>query len=120
MKLELHKAYKTRGGWRAVVVKFHPETQSYLVWHDTPGRDDTVGHSVNGYYEGTPVHPGTTPESYDLIEEWFDLVTHEGWLNFYKDGPGTDIQKTRECADRIANAGRVACIRIKFTEGEGL
>jgi len=47
---------------------------------------------------------------------------HTGWLNIYRDrsryGVG-DLHATRAVADENGRL-RIACIRIQFTEGEGL
>jgi hypothetical protein len=59
----------------------------------------------------------------------YDLVNvpreHEVWINLYdsKDGIGRFYgfaYSSRETADEIFGANRTACVRVKFTEGEGL
>lgn len=47
----------------------------------------------------------------------------EGWLNFYADGSFSQyLHSIRENADDIAEGAkdRVACVKISYTEGEGL
>ena len=41
------------------------------------------------------------------------------WLNIYRDGHNTPYATKYKC-DRQANTDRIACIRIEYTEGEGL
>ena len=61
MKLELHKAYKTRGGWRAVVVNTC-EDGRFLVWHEEDY--DSWYHEPDGRFDAYE-----RPD-YGLIEEW--------------------------------------------------
>lgn len=47
----------------------------------------------------------------------------EGWVNFYDSGEGSFrgySYPSRADADRTAKDERIACIKISFTEGEGL
>ena len=41
------------------------------------------------------------------------------WVNVYGDGAGC-FYKTREVADRYATRSRTECIRVEYTDGEGL
>ena len=48
---------------------------------------------------------------------------HSLWLNVYPEEPGyclVGVHESREVADQYANSSRIACINIKFKEGEGL
>jgi hypothetical protein len=58
----------------------------------------------------------------------YDLVNvpkkHEVWINFYDDDGEGDYDSysypSRAIADESADSNRIACIRVEFTEGEGL
>ncbi len=54
-----------------------------------------------------------------------DLVNvpeeHEAWINLYGgEGDSCYWYSTREVADQCAGTDRIACIKIKFKDGEGL
>lgn len=65
---------------------------------------------------------------YSDIESPYDLVNvpkkHEVWINFYDDDGDGDYDSysysSRAIADESADSNRIACIRVEFTEGEGL
>lgn len=42
------------------------------------------------------------------------------WVNVYPLSFGSDRYETKEQADRGAGRTRIACVRVEFTEGEGL
>lgn len=43
------------------------------------------------------------------------------WVNVYKEGfIQNRTHKTRESADKNSDIGRLACIEVKWTEGDGL
>ena len=71
MKLEVGKQYKTRGGWRAVVVS--EEKDGFKVWHS---KDNMIGQNhitgnVFGAMDNLPA---------DLVEEWQEPEVIEGWV----------------------------------------
>jgi hypothetical protein len=49
---------------------------------------------------------------------------HEVWINFYDDDGEGDYDSysysSRAIADESADSNRIACVRVEFTEGEGL
>ncbi len=62
-------------------------------------------------------------------ESPYDLVNvpkkHELWINLYDSKDGTSrfygfAYSARETADEIFGPNRIACVRVEFTEGEGL
>ena len=61
-------------------------------------------------------------------ESPYDLVNvpkkHEAWINFYDDDGEGDYDSysysSRAIADENADSNRIACVRVGFTEGEGL
>jgi len=44
-------------------------------------------------------------------------TTNEGWVNVYGDRRGS-LYPTREFADAVAHADRIACIRVEWREGQ--
>jgi hypothetical protein len=63
---------------------------------------------------------------YPNKEDFNDIVNvpekHERWANIYNMAQQSYsvLYPTREEADRNAVPGRVACVRLEYTEGEGL
>jgi len=65
---------------------------------------------------------------YSCVNNPYDLVNvpkkHEVWINFYDDDGEGDYDSysysSRAIADENADSNRIACIRVEFTEGEGL
>lgn len=118
MTYELYKPYKTRGGWKAVYLG---EDKDGHVWaHHTIDRQIIAySHLDNGQCIGGGY------ADYDITSEWKEPVLHEGWVNVVKSLDGKFHQlileqhDTKEDADWCAQ-DRIACVRIKFTEGEGL
>jgi hypothetical protein len=60
-------------------------------------------------------------------ENPYDLVNvprkHEVWINFYQHDADTlaiCAYSSQELANKNASRDRTACVRVKFTEGEGL
>jgi hypothetical protein len=61
-------------------------------------------------------------------ENPYDLVNvpkkYEVWINFYDDDGEGDYDSfsysSRAIADESADSTRIACVRVEFTEGEGL
>ena len=44
---------------------------------------------------------------------------HVRWINVYGNR-ASSLYKTREEADKYATLGRTACIKVKYTDGEGI
>lgn len=121
-KFEIGSQWKTRGGWRAVVVD--NEGRYITVWHKKAG-EDILLHYMNGRLQSS------CPGDFDLIEPWVEPKVHDVWINVYKhkyekgwicfgeDSDGYPMA-TKEDADKCAKEGRLACVNVKFKEGEGL
>jgi hypothetical protein len=107
MKFEIGSQWKTRSGCRAVVVE-HTNT-GLVVWHSNY---ETRRHAANGNHD-------PAPSCFDLIEPWVEKKKHDVWVNMYSDSI-TVTHPSKERADfhRVSNC--LACINIKFTEGDGL
>ena len=119
-KFPIGSQWKTHGGWRAVIVDYDGERP--IVWHskDNSIRDiDSTGYDYDGYGIGPGIITGT-----DFIPTpWEGPVVHEGWINVHKLYTEMHFYNRRENADIGKDEGdskRIACIPIKFTEGEGL
>lgn len=58
--------------------------------------------------------------------DFYKLTEHkepkrvQGWMNVYDDGGNSSIFTSEEEARRNAISGRIACVYINATEGEGL
>lgn len=123
MKYEIGSQWKTRGGWRAMVLANDTvgvnDREEYLrVWHSDLSDTIRLQYADNGKNG----HGETN--NYDLIEPWSEPVVHEGWVNIYPPRSSDNVFDcgmigTRKRCDAISK-DRIACVKIKFTEGEGL
>ena len=125
-KFTIGSQWKTRGGWRAVAVGVF-EDGGLLAAHDINGRlheTELIAHCNYGMYSGDL-------RKYDLIEPWAEPIVHDGWVNVIKDNGVVRLGVLHESKEKCNFDGRVykcngllpdiiACVRFKFTEGEGL
>jgi hypothetical protein len=111
MKLEIGKQYKTRGGWRAVVVAGPDENSDYLVWHSDIQK--TLRHLNDGSWKF-----GYDDRTCDLTEEWKEPRKGTLWVNIYPDNTFCSFGK-KEVAD-VYKGTRIACVKVHWTDGEGL
>jgi hypothetical protein len=72
LKLEVGEQYRTRGGWRCVVLRTD-KLGSYMAWHDS--NDEFVWHEPDGGYK---YHTGE--HDHDIIAKWEDPKTHTYWV----------------------------------------
>ncbi len=127
MKYEIGTQWKTRGGWRAMVVDIPERGGSFLVWHSNQPQTPVSHALVDGSRVqscGRIEDADLYKQGYDLIEPWSEPVIHEFFVNFY-DSDYVSGFTTRGAANNHADnemrhQKRIACIKIKFTEGEGL
>ncbi len=114
-KFEIGSQWKTRAGWRAVIVAV--EEGTLKVWYDT--KMDTMQRLRKcGYF-----HDIEKKSDFDLIEPWKEPVVHEGWLDIFQAYEGklkTDMYDTETECKAAEDRETIARIKIKFTEGEGL
>jgi hypothetical protein len=106
IKLEVGKQYKTRGGWRCVVVEDRGGG-NFTVWHS---KDETTKwHIVCGLYN---IFKGINE---DIIAEWSEPKTHEAWvaLQIFDNKQVACIYQTK-----ISKNGILALKKITITEGE--
>jgi len=120
LKFEEGKAYRTRGGWKATVVKICPDARyPVTIWHDYD-KSVSIG-CVSHHLENGKVSGGRGEDSsYDITSEWKELRV--GYMNVYRyDKHGLYLlvsipHLTRKEADNNASPRRVACIKV--TEGQ--
>jgi hypothetical protein len=67
----------------------------------------------------TYVREGMPSFDHSEIEWRVKPMTEVRWVNLY-DGIGAEAFASKEAADDYADARRIACVRVEFTEGEGL
>lgn len=102
--------YRTRGGMKAEVVG---QIQS------APGHWLGVLPKYGSQtWEDSGIWDIRITSDMDLIAPWTDPKTGTVWVNVYDDHFMT--YTTRDYADRHAMSGRLACVSINWTEGEGL
>lgn len=107
--------YKTRDGRKVHVVHVRTDTDWEYpivgIIADTPGYDHWTadGH----LYFGTRGNPS------DLVAEWTEPQTGTVWVNIDADGYYASYH-TRVAADEAAYDDRIACVRVDWTEGDGL
>lgn len=110
------KPIQTRDGYPVRILCIDARTDRPvvgLVIFNANIKEDVYTWFTNGSYS-------VSKHSRDLINV---PVKHEGWLNIYPtNGIEGYFYKTKEEADNAASIimKRIACIKIEFTEGEGL
>ena len=101
----------TRNGEKARIICFDLNNGEYvLVVAFTPGngREGIISTKKDGR------HCTIFDDSvYDLF---MAPVKKEGWLNIYPKNNLSDIQPTKELADRTALQSRVACVKLEWEE----
>ena len=110
-KWKIGKIYKTRDGSDAIIYAIHPN-QKYAV-HGAIYEDDewdAETWQLNGQY-----HLANTNSYSDLMPP--EPTTNEGWVNVYGNRRGS-LYPTREFADAVTRADRIACIRVEWREGQ--
>jgi len=119
-KYPIGSQWKARGGWRAVVVRI-PERGGYIrACHEQ--HDLVVSHRISDGGIVDDYQHVRANKDYDLIEPWKEPRTGEFWVNVYEPWTASEVARysTREIADENAIANRIACVPVKWTEGEGL
>lgn len=118
-EFEIGTQWLTRDGRRAVVINHYINVhgKAFEAWHsETP-----MDNSIKAHDEDGSRHSILMDSDDDLIALWIEPpVVQERWLNIYKDGDIGKLRGTKGEADGQDAGDRIACIKIKFTEGEGL
>ena len=111
--LEVGKMYKTRNGRKIKLVdEAFAGTYFLGVLIEEPPID-----LISGWFR----KDGTTYRgsmSSDLVSEWVEPKTVQGFLNVYD--YGTEFYGSRETADEFARTNLLACVPFNWTEGEGV
>ena len=117
MKYEVGTQWKTRGGWRAVVVTH--DKGLFEVWHDQDG--ETHPHNDGcGLRHRPQTQDRTDWRPYDLISTWEEPRSGTYWFNIYNNHCGNHPSKTKDIAESVATIDRIACVEVNWVEGEGL
>lgn len=123
--------WEHRGGLGLAEAKNIIETfENYPQWF---GRDPTRVFAAAPGQEEVPMPRKDSPapsslgdtlrEARERLEVDPELPTEEVWINIYRSHSGridAGSHESREAADTHASQDRLACISIKFKEGEGL
>lgn len=113
--LDLTKPVQTRDGRTARIICTDAKTSSgfpiIALVADASGNEFLVSHTSDGYYNSSK-----DKHNNNLINI---PEKHEMWVNCY---PGLTARDylTRKAADYAATPARIACVKVTWTDGEGL
>lgn len=112
-----NKPYYRRDEKPAKIVHKFKDGRFLVVWEKEDGVETYYNIHHNGFY----YTPGR-PEHFDLINIPEKI---EGWVIFYKDGTVSKRLSEETKNEYILPANKhkfnqIACIKVSFTEGEGL
>ncbi len=107
-KISTDKTYRTKDGKDVVIF-----TTTAIRSRPVVGQLGGDSYITSWYEDGSYETKGSSPM--DLVEV---MPKHVQWVNVYSFG--VVACDTREEADKGSSSGRIACLRIEFTEGEGL
>ncbi len=105
--------YRTRGGQKAEVVGRYTLVDG--VEHPWVG---SVDGSLGVTWTDSGFWDVDGESRRDLIAPWTEPKKGTVWVNMYDDHFMT--YTTRDYADRHAMSGRLACVSVNWTEGDGL
>lgn len=111
MQLELHKAYRLYNGDKAVAV-------DYLDLEGGIFKLFNVAEEDWHYYLPDGAYEGDRPNPLSVKEEWSEPKRGTLWLNVYEGYRA--VYSSKDAANKAAYKGRLACVEVKWTEGEGL
>lgn len=82
----------------------------------------TVGGTMFAWRRDGTCIGNQVQHPFDIVaaEEVPEPKVIEGWINIYASNSYGEIYETRARADTYSTFGRIACIKIRVTEGEGL
>ena len=107
-KFTIGSQWRTRCGWRAVVVDI--EGELLRVWHDK--FDSNIWHKIDGRIYGG------IDKDYDLIEPWKEPRTGEVLVSIGIDG-GVKGWEAGDCfGGTISDGDVVARVKVNWTEGQ--
>jgi hypothetical protein len=108
--VDWNKPIQTRDGQPARLVTVIKGVYGHVV---VVNEGSVIKVTSAGLFQGEPY---TDP--LDIINVPPKKRTGEAWLNVYPDDAA--VHDTRALADTMANPNRIACVRVQWTEGEGL
>jgi len=114
MEIDIKKKYRTKAGHDVVIYQVRAEGV-YPV-------HGAIGSQVQSWTADGSLVCGGYIDELDLVEV---KEKRSGWINIYSmpqqgDFRGAGMYNTRELADDRASENRIACIRVTYTDGEGL
>jgi hypothetical protein len=119
--IEMNKKYKTRDGQEVRILMVNGGGEYPVIGARKDGEFwEEASWSMEGNFYTNE------EDGRDLLEVQEEVT---GWVNIYpadnrKDQPGVGLEYTfkasREQANKDAASGRVACIQITYTKGQGL
>ena len=94
-----------------------PDDAMVCIWLDS---DEGVMNGTRASYHGWKTYNGPSITHFMVLS--YPAEKHTGWINVYGDEAGFCGcgHTTREGADGSAGSDITACIKIEWTEGEGL
>ncbi len=117
VKLEVGKQYKTRGGWRCVVVDVD-EFDNFVVWHKPKNKLHGVFDSIEQEHQknGKAIGGLVSGCDRDIISEWVEPKTYEVWVGLGEHG--CPYASTDRDTLHSYGARKIAIKKITITEGE--
>ncbi|WP_422363164.1 hypothetical protein [Pyruvatibacter mobilis] len=119
LKIEEGKCYRTRDGRKVHILAKRTDTDSkagrYMPFIGHVERGPSGAWGLDG--SSSSFQPNA-----DLVSEWKEPRKGEVWVNVYAEQDQVSfVFTTRKAADEAAEFGvRLACIRVPWTEGQGL
>ncbi len=110
LDIKIPSFWKNRNGDKVCVYDCNADFYDCII----VGGDELYRCDPNGKAVYKPmIHSG------DLIEPWTEPRTGEFWVNVY-DTHATINYSSKENADELAASDRLACVKVTWTEGQGL
>jgi hypothetical protein len=115
--LDLSKPLQLQRGDKVIGAMRLPDGRIMAAYSMAEYRSDALTCADIWSSDGT--YTSGDPSELDIINV---PVKHEMWLNIYFDGSRFEpyCYGTRNEADKNSSDHRIACVRVEFTEGEGL
>lgn len=112
-KYPIGSKWKTRGGDIATVIYHNNDNPEMPIVAVMKNCGIPCQFNINGIY------CRASKSNLDLIEPYTEPKRGVGYLNVYEDGHiSSDLHQTRLGADKRADEGHLACIRVEWTEGQ--
>lgn len=113
-KFPIGSKWKTRGGNIATIIYHNDDDTNWPLIALVKNINRPATYTKSGYF-----NLNTSNHEFDLIEPYVEPKRGVGYLNVYEDGNiSSDLHQTRLGADKRADEGRIACIRVEWKEGQ--